>query len=66
VVVVLQPGGRVEKDLVCGDEVNRDGARFFSEYGGQTYYFCSAECKRAFDDHPDRHIRRDAHERLGI
>jgi YHS domain-containing protein len=23
---------------------------------GQTFYFCSAECKRRFDAHPERYI----------
>jgi YHS domain-containing protein len=53
------------RDLVCGMEVEEQGNRFFSEYNGGTFYFCSAECKRKFDDHPDHFIREDARDRLG-
>ena len=54
-------------DLVCGADVAEDNSsRFFSDYGGETYRFCSAGCKRKFDDHPDDFIRADAKERLGV
>ncbi len=51
------------RDLVCKLEASED-SRFFSEYGNDTYYFCSAECKRKFDDHPDTFIREDARTKL--
>jgi YHS domain-containing protein len=51
------------RDLVCKMEATED-SRFFSEYGNDTFYFCSADCKRKFDDHPDMFIREDAGERL--
>jgi YHS domain-containing protein len=51
------------RDLVCKTEVS-DDSRFFSEYGNDTFYFCSPDCKRAFDDHPDTFIRDDVRERL--
>jgi YHS domain-containing protein len=45
-------------DLVCGMHVADDNSnRFFSDYGGEMYYFCSPDCKRKFDDHPDDYIR---------
>lgn len=54
-------------DLVCGAEVADDNSnRFFSDYGGEMYRFCSPACKRKFDDHPDDFIRSDARERLGL
>ncbi len=40
-------------DPVCGLEMRADEARYKSVYEGQTYYFSSAECKRAFDEDPD-------------
>jgi YHS domain-containing protein len=52
-------------DLVCGKEVSED-TRYFSDYGGSMYHFCSPECKRKFDDHPDHFIRVQAKEQLGI
>jgi YHS domain-containing protein len=54
------------QDLVCGQRVNGDDTRFFTEYNDNKYYFCSAECKRAFDDHPDRYIQRRAKDDLGL
>ncbi len=53
-------------DFVCGAEVHEDDARFFSEYDNKTWYFCSRECKRQFDDHPDHFIRERTTKELGI
>jgi YHS domain-containing protein len=47
-------------DYVCGADVAEEGNRFFSEYDDKIWYFCSPECKRAFDDHPDHYIREHA------
>jgi Cu+-exporting ATPase len=35
-------------------EVNPASAAAQSEYEGQTFYFCSADCKRQFDADPPR------------
>jgi Cu+-exporting ATPase len=43
-------------DPVCGMEVNPASAEAQSEYGGQTFYFCSLECKQRFDRDPERFI----------
>jgi len=43
-------------DPVCGMEVNPESAEAQSEYGGQTFYFCSARCKEAFDREPERYL----------
>lgn len=51
-------------DLVCKMQI-ADDSRFFSEYGNDTFFFCSPECKRKFDDHPDTYIREDAQQKLG-
>lgn len=40
------------KDPVCGMMVNEKTAKFKSEVGGQTYYFCAASCKTTFDKNP--------------
>ncbi len=47
-------------------EVPEEGNRFFSEYGPDKFYFCSAECKRKFDDHPDQYIWDHARQELGL
>ncbi|HEV8585899.1 MAG TPA: YHS domain-containing protein [Methylomirabilota bacterium] len=36
-------------DPVCKMEVNPVSAEAQSEWGGQTFYFCSLECKERFD-----------------
>jgi YHS domain-containing protein len=45
------------KDVVCGmdvDEGKSASKGLTSEYGGQTYSFCSAQCKRQFEQEPNR------------
>ena len=29
-----------------------------SEYQGKTYYFCSAGCKRSFDQNPEQYAKK--------
>ena len=43
------------KDPVCGMEVDEKTAAGKSEYQGQTYYFCSVGCKKAFDKEPQKY-----------
>ena len=43
-------------DPVCKMEVNAMSAEGQSEWGGQTFYFCSRECKREFDANPERYV----------
>ncbi|HSF31298.1 MAG TPA: YHS domain-containing protein [Candidatus Tectomicrobia bacterium] len=53
------------RDPVCGLRLDEgrtskglaDEAAYTSEYEGQTYYFCSMQCKRLFDADPERHSR---------
>jgi len=40
------------KDPVCGMQIEESDAVATSEYGGTTYYFCSADCKQEFDEDP--------------
>lgn len=54
----------MKPDLVCGKEVDADSARYFTEYDDREYFFCSPECKRRFDDHPDQFIQQKAHDEL--
>lgn len=44
------------KDPVCGMEVDEKTAAAKSEYQGQTYYFCSVGCKKAFDKEPQKYV----------
>jgi len=46
------------KDLVCGMQVDEQQATsrgLTSEHQGQSYYFCSAQCKQQFDREPQRY-----------
>ncbi len=43
-------------DPVCGMEVAADDAAATSEYKGQTYYFCSQDCKDTFDEDPEVYL----------
>lgn len=45
-------------DVVCGMQVNEQSAEangLISQYEGRAYYFCSAQCKRQFDEGPQRY-----------
>src|SRR5512136_842799 len=46
----------MEKDLVCGMEVDPKTAPAKSIYMGKTYYFCSIDCKQDFDKEPQKYI----------
>ena len=43
-------------DPVCGMEVDPAQAAGQSDYGGQTYYFCSPGCKGQFDKDPQQYV----------
>jgi YHS domain-containing protein len=47
----------VSRDPICNTEVDERTAEFKSEYGGQTYYFCSEECKAQFEFRPEQYAR---------
>jgi YHS domain-containing protein len=42
----------MEKDVVCGMQVDPAKAAGTSQYNGKTYYFCSSACKAKFDADP--------------
>ncbi len=44
------------KDPVCGMELTYETAEARSEYHGQTYYFCSLDCKETFDKDPEKYV----------
>ncbi len=49
------------KDPVCEMEIDPKEAAGKSEYNGQTYYFCSEHCKKAFDKEPEKFVSPDHH-----
>lgn len=46
----------MEKDVVCGMEVDPASAQHKSEYDGKTYYFCGPGCKKAFKADPATYL----------
>ncbi len=54
----------MQEDLVCRREVESNNPQFVSEYDARTFVFCSRECNRQFDDHPDHYIQTNAREDL--
>jgi Cu+-exporting ATPase len=43
-------------DPVCGMKIAVDKALYTIKYENKTFYFCSLECKKAFEDNPKRYI----------
>lgn len=44
------------RDPVCGMDIDPASAAGKSEYKGQTYYFCSAGCKKSFEKDPEKYL----------
>src|ERR1041385_8439525 len=42
------------RDPVCGMTIDSEKAIAHARFGGETYYFCSTECHRAFEADPAR------------
>jgi YHS domain-containing protein len=47
-------------DPVCGMKIDENTAPAKAEYQGRTFYFCSEECKAAFQQQPARYARQPA------
>ncbi len=47
----------MERDVVCGMQVDPTKAASTSEYNGKTYYFCSTGCKAKFDANPKQYAK---------
>ncbi len=43
----------MQKDPVCGMNVDDQKSASKSQFQGTTYYFCSEECKRKFEQQPE-------------
>lgn len=46
----------MDVDPVCGMNIEPENAAGVSEYKGNTYIFCSEECKERFDENPGRYL----------
>jgi YHS domain-containing protein len=43
-------------DPVCGMQLEPSQAEAQTVYDGRAYYFCSEECRRAFEENPEEFI----------
>jgi YHS domain-containing protein len=46
----------MERDVVCGMQVDPQKAAGKSDFEGKTFYFCSTSCKSKFDANPKHYI----------
>ena len=46
------------KDVVCGMTIDAEKAFGTSDFGGETFYFCSANCKEKFDQNPEKFVEK--------
>jgi Cu+-exporting ATPase len=46
------------RDHVCQMDVDERTAAATTEYAGDTYYFCSEECRAKFEADPERYVSR--------
>jgi Cu+-exporting ATPase len=47
----------MQKDPVCGMQVEPAKAAGSTEYNGKTYTFCSTSCKQKFDRDPKQYAK---------
>jgi phosphatidylglycerol:prolipoprotein diacylglycerol transferase len=55
VAMIVSRRASMERDVICGMQVDPAKAAGQSEYNGKTYYFCSMGCKRKFDSDPAKY-----------
>lgn len=44
-------------DPVCYANVDEDEAIHTARHKGETYYFCTAFCRKKFEESPDRYVK---------
>lgn len=47
------------RDPVCGMTIEKEQAAGFSNYNGDTFYFCSKPCKKQFDSDPEKFLQQE-------
>jgi Cu+-exporting ATPase len=47
----------MEKDLVCGMQIDEKKAAGSYDYKGKTYHFCSQACKDKFSKSPENYVK---------
>ncbi|MDO8573488.1 MAG: YHS domain-containing protein [Candidatus Daviesbacteria bacterium] len=46
-------------DPVCKMKVDKSKSKFSSEYKDENYYFCSENCKKSFDEEPEKYVAQE-------
>ena len=46
----------MQRDPVCGMDVDEESAAAKVEYKGKTYYFCAMSCKEKFEATPEQYL----------
>jgi YHS domain-containing protein len=46
----------IEKDPVCGMDVDTETSQLSLEYEGKTYWFCGKGCMLEFQDDPEKYL----------
>jgi YHS domain-containing protein len=49
----------IEKDPVCGMDVDTETSALSYEYEGRTYWFCSRGCLLDFKEDPEKYLGAD-------
>jgi P-type Cu+ transporter len=49
----------MDKDPVCGMDVDPSTAKDTADYQRKTYYFCAPSCRQAFEADPARYLDSD-------
>lgn len=49
----------MKTDPVCGRDLDPLQGAYLSEYNRELFFFCSRDCKRAFDLEPERYLALD-------
>jgi YHS domain-containing protein len=44
-------------DPVCYSFVDEESGKYITTFKGQKYYFCTASCKKKFEENPDKYAR---------
>jgi len=61
-----KPADALERDPVCGMNVNPETAKHICEHNGTKYYFCCAGCRDKFKTDPKVHLSRPVTKQAGL
>jgi len=49
--------GKIYRDPVCGEKINRQRAKKLIKHKGYGYYLCCPLCQREFEQNPDKYAK---------